>query len=156
MNLRDSRNTFSMNVKLSNVSKTLFFHYYPAWIAWSGIYCIVLSSLNWEPELTFISLFIQAQLQVVFVYLFIIESLYFLKPSNNHVHLVTIFAAMIVSVICWETGSFFVERQISLSGPGYRFSIGFIGLRIFSEIINRLRQNQALATSLRISRPSKV
>lgn len=121
-----------MNVKLSDVSKTLFSHYYPAWIAWSGIYCIVFSSLNWEPELTFISLFIEAQLQVLFVYIFIIASLYFLKPSNNHFRLVTIFAAMIVSVICWETGSFFFERQFSLPGPGYRFSIGFIGLRIFS------------------------
>ena len=121
-----------MTVKLSDVSKTLFSHYYPAWIAWSGIYCIFFSSLNWQPRLTFTRLFIETQLQVLFVYLFIIGSLYIIKPPKNHSRVAALFTAMVVSVICWEAGLFFIERQISLSDPEYRFLFGFIGLRILS------------------------
>jgi hypothetical protein len=121
-----------MKVNLSDISKTLFFHYYPAWVAWSSIYCTVLSSLNWQPELTFISLFIETQLQVLFIYLFIIGSLYYVQPLNNPFRLVTIFAAMIVSVICWEAGSFFIGRQILSFDYEYQLSIAFIALRVFS------------------------
>jgi len=121
-----------MNVKLSDITKTLFSHYYLPWIAWSGIYCIVFSSLNWHPKLDFISLFIETQLQVLFVYVFIIGSLYLLKPPDNHFRLVMIFSAMISAVISWEAGLFLIERQMSLSAPDYQFSIGFILVRIFS------------------------
>jgi len=95
-----------MHVKVSNISKTLFLHYYPAWIAWSAVYCFVFSSFNWHPRLTFTSLFFKAQLQVLFVYIVIIGSLYLLKPPNSHRRLVVIFSAMISAVIVWEAGSF--------------------------------------------------
>lgn len=121
-----------MNVSLSDITKTLFFHYYPAWIAWSGIYCIVFCSLNWQPHIDFIYLFTETQFQVVFVYLFIIGSLYLLNPNGGHLRLLTIFSAMIIAVISWESGSFLFERQISLSENIYQFSIGFILLRVVS------------------------
>lgn len=121
-----------MNVSLSEITKTLVFHYYPAWIAWSGIYCLVFCSLNWQPHIDFINLFTETQLQVVFVYLFIIASLYLLNPPDGHFRLLTIFSAMISAIISWEAGSFLLEGQISLSETGYQFSIGFILLRVVS------------------------
>lgn len=121
-----------MKVKLWDVTKALLTHYYPAWIAWSGIYCIVFSSLNFHPKLTFTGLFVESQLQVLWVYLFIVGSLFCLKPPGNRIRLVAIVVAMIGAVISWEAGSFLIERQVSLSVPGYRWSMGFILLRTFS------------------------
>ena len=123
---------YKMNVKLSDITKTLLFHYYPAWIAWSGIYCIVFSSLNWNPRLTFTGLFIETQLQVLFVYFFMIGVLYFFKPLNNLYRLSTIFLSMIISVFCWEAGVILIKKWMGSSAVPYQFSTGFILLRIFS------------------------
>lgn len=123
---------YKMNVKLSDITKTLLFHYYPAWVAWSGIYCIVFSSLNWNPRLTFTGLFIETQLQVLFVYLFMIGALYFFKPSNNLYRLSAIFLSMITAVFCWEAGKCLIEKWMAPSALQYPFSMGFILLRIFS------------------------
>jgi hypothetical protein len=123
---------FKMNVKLSDITKTLLFHYCPAWIAWSGIYCIVFSSLNWNPRLTFTGLFIETQLQVLFVYLFMAGALYFFKLSNNLYRLSAIFFSMIIAVFCWEAGKFLIEKWMAPSVLQYPFSMGFILLRIFS------------------------
>ena len=121
-----------MKIGLSDISKTLLTHYYPAWIVWSGIYCFVFSSLKWDQGIDFTHLFIETQLQVLFVYLFIIGALYFLKASGNPSRLVPIFTAMIAAVICWEAGAFVVDKVGAPSVGEYHFSAGFILLRIFS------------------------
>jgi len=121
-----------MNVKPSHITKTLVFHYYPAWIAWSGIYCFVFSSLNWNPKITFTGLFIETQLQVLLVYFFMIGALYFFKPWNNLFRLTTIFISMIIAILCWEVGKYIIEKWIASSEPQHPFSMGFILLRIFS------------------------
>lgn len=121
-----------MDVKLSDITKTLALHYYPAWIAWSGIYCVVFSSLNWQPPIDVIRLFTETQLQVVLVYIFIIGAIYFIKPADNRIRWVTIVSAMISAVISWEALSYLIEMQASSSAATYRFSIGFFLLRLFS------------------------
>jgi hypothetical protein len=122
----------NMRFQQVNITKTLVLHYYPAWIAWSGIYCIVFSSLDWQPPIGFIRLFAEIQFQVVFVYLFIIGSLNLFKPTVTHDRLLTVFAAMIGAVICWETGSFLFFKQLPQLTNSYRFSVGFLLLRIVS------------------------
>jgi len=121
-----------MKVKLSDITKTLLFHYYPAWIGWSGIYCIVFSSLNWDPKLTFSRLFIETQLQVLLVYVFLISALFILKPSTNRYKLSVIFFAMTCAVFCWEAGLYSIELWIKPPQAPHPFSMGFILLRIFS------------------------
>jgi len=121
-----------MRVKPFNITKALLLHYYPAWLAWSGIFCFVFSSLNWQPSIDFINLFIESQLQVLFVYLFILGSLYVNKSAGNPFHFLAIVSAMISSVISWEAVSYLIHIQMSLLEPTYRFSIGFLLLRIVS------------------------
>lgn len=121
-----------MDVKLSDITKTLVLHYYPAWITWSGIYCIVFSSLNWQPPIDFIRLFTETQLQVVFVYIFVIGATCFIKPTDNQIRFLTIVTAMVSAVISWEALSYMIEMQISSSATTYRFSKGFFLLRLFS------------------------
>ena len=91
-----------METKLSQISRILLFHYYPAWLAYSGIYCLVFASMAWNPGVTFSRLFIESQFQILFIYFFIISALWILKPVRDSYRLVVIFSALVAGVLCSE------------------------------------------------------
>jgi hypothetical protein len=91
-----------MRPGLAEVSRTLLFHYYPAWLGWSCVHCTVFASLAFSPELTFWQLFLHSQLQVLAIYAAIIGALRLCRPQTQKGRVVLITCAMMSGVLVWE------------------------------------------------------
>lgn len=120
-----------IDIKLSEISKTLLFHYVPAWLTWSGIFCIVFSSLQLPPGFTFAPLFLEVQAQTLFVYLFILGALFCLRPSVNPFRLAVVFSAMVCGVLCWEYATVIIRGGNPMASAGSGFYPGYVVLRLF-------------------------
>lgn len=90
-----------MEVKLSEISRRIIFRYYPVWFLSAILYCFVLKSLKWAPDLNYIENLLAGQISYILIFIFVMTSLSILKPARLVTQLTIMTISALAAIEMW-------------------------------------------------------
>ncbi len=117
-----------MEIKLSEISRRLFFWYYPVWLLIGFISCIAMHVVNWSSEISFVTQFIGLQVMCITIYLLVITSFHIFKPVKFIYRLIIMIISMltVIEIFYALDGVIYDHSPVPFYGPLYA-SVRFLG-----------------------------